>query len=149
MSRSIRHQEITLHFIAGERTLKEIRTVTGISGDGTSNDLVSVRLALELGCRIKPSKCEQYGISIDGKPLEVVGILRLKIHRLEHFRIEPHLTNISVLVIYNLHKDILLSWPTQRQLRIPNSQHLNCQKSIKKKRHLSHQKLIKKEKQVE
>ena len=128
MLRSIRHQEITLQVIAGERTVEEIRTVTGISGDGTSNDLVSVRLALELGCRIKPSKCEQYGIGIDGKPLEVVGISRLKIRRLGHFRIEPHWTNVSVLLIYNLHKDMLLSWPTQSQLRIPNNQHLNQQR---------------------
>ena len=49
MSRLIRYKEITLQVIAGERTVKEIRTVTGISGDGTSNDLVSVQMALKLG----------------------------------------------------------------------------------------------------
>ena len=114
MSKPIRHQEITLQVIAGERTIEEIRTVTGISGNGASNDLVSVRMALELVCQIKPSKCEQYGIGIDGKLLEVVGISRLKIRRLRHFGIEPHWTNVSVLVIHNLPKDMLLSWPTQR-----------------------------------
>ena len=148
MYRPITHQEITLQVIAGERTVEEIRTVTGISGNGASNDLVSVRMALELGCRIKPSKCEQYGIGIDGKPLKVVGISRLKICGLGHFGIEPHWTNVSVLVIDNLHKEILLSWPTQRQLQLLNSQHLNRQKSIKKERHLSRQKSIRKEKQV-
>ena len=149
MSKPIRHQEITLQVIAGEKTVEEIRTVTGISGDGTSNNLVSVLMALELGCQIKPSKCEEHRIGIHGKMLEVVGISRLKICRLGHFRIEPHWTSVSVLVIHNLHKDMLLSWPTQRQLQLLNSQHLNCQKSIKKERHLNHQNSIKKEKQVE
>ena len=58
----IRHQEstITLQVIVGERIIEEIRTVTGIPSSGTRNDLVSVRMALELGCRIKPSECKQY-----------------------------------------------------------------------------------------
>ena len=42
MSRLIRHQEITLQVIAGERTIKEVRTITGIPGDGANNDMISV-----------------------------------------------------------------------------------------------------------
>ena len=103
MSKQIRHQEIMLEVIAGERTIEEIRTITGIPGDGGSNDLISVRMALELGCRIKPSKCEQYRLGIDGKLLEVVGISRLKIRHLGHFGREPHWTDVSVLVIHNIH----------------------------------------------
>ena len=148
MSKPVRHQEITLQVIAGERPIEEIRTVTGIPGDGANNDLILVRMALELGCQIKSSKYQQYGIGIDGRPLEVVGILRLKVRHLGHFGIEPHWTNVSVHVIHNLHKDMLLSWPTQRQLRLLNSQHLNRQKLLKKERHLNHQKSIRKEKQV-
>ena len=79
-----------LEVIAGEKAIKEIRTITGIPGDGTRNDLISVCMALELGCRIKPSKCEQYGIGIDGKLLKVVGISRLNIRCLGHFGILPH-----------------------------------------------------------
>ena len=109
----------------------ETFAVTGIPGNGANNDLISVRMALELGCQMKSSKYQQYGIGIDGRPLDVVGISRLKVRHLGHFRIEPHWMSVSVLVIHNLHKDMLLSWPTQRQLRIPNSQHLNRQKSIK------------------
>ena len=78
-------KQITLQVIAGERVIEEIRTVTGIPGDGGVNDLISVRLALELGCRIKPSKCEQYSLHIDGTPLEVAGISRLKLCHPGHF----------------------------------------------------------------
>ena len=106
-------KQITLQVIAGERAIEEIRTVTGVPGDGGVNDLISVRLALELGCRIKPSKCEQYSLGSDGTSLEVVGISRLKLRRLGHFGREPHWTDVSVLVIHNLHsvygRDMLLS----------------------------------------
>ena len=123
---------ITLQ-ITAERVIEEIRTITGIPGDGGNNDLISVRLALELGCHIKPSKCGQY--RLEGKDLEVVGISRLKLCRLGPFGRDPskHWVDVSVIVIHNLHsvsvygRDMLLSWPTQSQLRIPNSQHLNQQ----------------------
>ena len=104
-----RHQKFTLQVISGKKVIEEIRTITGIPGDGTRNNLISVCMSLELGCRIKPSKCEQYGIGIDGKPLEIVGILRVKIHCLTHFGIQPHWMNVSVLVVHNLHKDIVMS----------------------------------------
>ena len=42
MSKLIRQQEITLQVIAGERTIKEIRTITGIPGNGANNDMISV-----------------------------------------------------------------------------------------------------------
>ena len=66
MSRSIRHQEITLEEIAGERTVEEIRTVTGISGDGASNDLISVHMALELGCQISQVSVNNTGLALMG-----------------------------------------------------------------------------------
>ena len=72
-----------LQVIAGERTIEEIRTITGIPGDGANNDMISVRIALELGCHIKPSKYQQYGSGIDERLLEVFGISRLKVHRLD------------------------------------------------------------------
>ena len=74
-----------LEVIAGEKTVEEIRTITGIPGDGTRNDLMSVCMALALGCRIGPCKIEHYGIGSDGKPLEIVGFSRLNIVCPGHF----------------------------------------------------------------
>ena len=71
-SKRIRQQEITLQVIAGERTIEEIRTIIGIPGDGANNDMISVQMALELGCQIKSSKYLQYWSCIDGKPLEML-----------------------------------------------------------------------------
>ena len=65
-------QEFTLEVISGEKVVEEIRTITGIPGDGTRNDLMSVRMALALGCRIGPCKIEHYRIGSDGKPLEII-----------------------------------------------------------------------------
>lgn len=66
----IMSRPITLQITVGERVIEEIRTITGIPGYGGNNDLISVRLALELGCRIKPSKFGQY--RLEEKDLEVV-----------------------------------------------------------------------------
>ena len=93
MSEQIRHQVITLQVIASEghfRPIKEIRTITGIPGDGANNNMISVRIAQELGCRIKPSKYQQYGSGIDERPLEVVGISRLKVRHRGPFGVGPH-----------------------------------------------------------
>ena len=132
----IMSRPITLQITVGERVIEEIRTITGIPGYGGNNDLISVRLALELGCRIKPSKFGQY--RLEEKDLEVVWISRLKLHLLGPFGRDPlkHWVDVSVIVIHNLHsvsvygRDMLLSWPTQNQLRIPNSQHLNQQRLL-------------------
>ena len=125
-----RHQKFTLQVTSGEKVIEEIRTISGIPGDGTRIDLMSVRMALALGCRIKPCKIEHYGIGSDGKPLEIVGLSRLKIRRPGHFGILPHWITISVLVVHSEligNKDFEMSWPTQRQLRLPNSKLIDHQ----------------------
>ena len=110
-------------------------TIRGVPGDGGVNDMISVQFALELGCRIKPSKCEQYSFGHE-TPLEVAGISRLKLRCQGHFGIAPHWIDVAVIVIHNLHlpsvygQDMQLSWPTQRQLRIPNSNHLHQQRVL-------------------
>ena len=124
MSRSIRHQEITLQVIVSEGhfgPIEEIKTINGIPGDGANNDMISVRMALELGCHIKPSKYQQLS-GIDEKLLEVVGISRLKLCRRGPFGVGPHWINVCVHVIHNLHtdfhRDMLMSWPTLQKLRL-------------------------------
>ena len=118
LSQRIRRQEITLQVIAGERTIEEIRTITGIPGDGDNNDMISVQMALELGLTIRASKHQQLGTGIDKKPLEVVGISKLKICHRGPFGVGPHWTEVCVHMIHNLQKDMLLSWPTQRELQL-------------------------------
>ena len=83
LAQQIRRHEITLQVIPGESSkgIEEIRTVTGIPGEGDNNDMVSIRMALELGLTIRASKHQQLGTGVDDKPLEVVGILKLKIRR--------------------------------------------------------------------
>ena len=125
-----RHQKFTLEVISGKKAIEEIRTITGTPGDGTINDLMSVCMALALGCQIKPCKIEHYGIGSDGKPLEIVGLSRLKICRPGHFGILPHWITISVLVVHSElinDKDFEMSWPTQRQLQLPNSKLIDQQ----------------------
>ena len=119
-----RHKKFTLEVISGEKAIEEIRTITETPGDGTRNDLMSVRIALALGCRIGPCKIEHYRIGSDGKPLEIVRLSKLNIRRPGHFGILPHWITISVLVVHSEfigNKDFEMSWPTQRQIRIPNS----------------------------
>ena len=126
----LRYQQFTLEVISGEKAIEEIRTITGIPGDGTRNDLMSVCMALALGCRIRSCKIEHYGIGSDGKPLEIVGLSRLNIRRPGHFGILPHWITISVLVVHSElinNKDFEMSWPTQRQLRLPNSKLIDQQ----------------------
>ena len=124
-----RHQRFTLEVISGQKAIEEIRTISGIPGDGTGADLMSVRMALTLGCRIRPCKIEHW-IDSNGKPLEIVGLSRLNIRRPGHFGILPHRITISVLVVHSElinNKDFEMSWPTQRQLRLPNSKLIDQQ----------------------
>ena len=83
------YRQITLQVTSGERAIEEIKTVTGVPGDGSVNDMISVRFAMELGCRIKPSKVQQYSFGSEA-PLEVAGISRLKLQCLGHFGRAPH-----------------------------------------------------------
>ena len=120
LAQRIRRHEITLQVIAGESSkgIEEIRTVTGIPGDGDNNDMISIRMALELGLTIRASKHKHLWTSVDDKPLRVVGISKLKIRRRGPFGVEPHWTDIWVYVMFALQKDMLLSWPTQRELQL-------------------------------
>ena len=118
-----RHQKFTLQVTSGEKVIEEIRTISGIPGDGTRIDLMSVRMALALGCRIRPCKIEHW-IDSNGKPLEIVGLSRLNIRRPGHFGALPHWITISVMVVHSElinNKDFEMSWSTQMQLRLPNS----------------------------
>ena len=109
--------------------------IRGIPGDGGVNDMISVQFALELGCRIKPSKCHQDSFGHE-TPLEVAEISRLKLRCMGHFGIAPHWIDVVVIVIHNLHlpsvygRDMRLSWPTQCQLRTPNSNYLHQQRGL-------------------
>ena len=120
LAQGIRRHEIMLQVIAGESSkgIEEIRTVTGIPGDGDNNNMISIRMALELGLIIRASPHQRIWTGVDDKPLEVVGISKLKIRRRGPFGVGPHWTDVCVHVIHNLHKDMLLSWPTQRQLQL-------------------------------
>ena len=114
-----RHQKFTLQVISGKKVIEEIRTITRIPGDGTRIDLMSVCMALALGCRIGPCKIEHYGIGSDRKLLDIAGLSRLNIRRPGHFGALPHWITISVLVVHSElinNKDFEMSWPTQRQL---------------------------------
>ena len=120
LAQRIRRHEITLQVIPGESSkgIEEIRTVTGIPGEGDNNDMVSIRMALELGLIIRASPHQRIWTGVDDKPLDVVGISKLKIRRRGPFGVEPHWTDVWVHVMYNLQKDMLLSWPTQRELQL-------------------------------
>ena len=124
LSQQIRHQEITLQVIASEGhfgPIEEIRSITGIPGEGANNDVISVQMAMELGCRIKPSKYQQLS-GINEKLLEVVGTSKVKLRHRGHFGVGPHWINVCVHVIHNLrtdfHRDMLMSWPTLQKLRL-------------------------------
>ena len=120
LAQRIRRHEITLQVIAGESSkgIEEIRTITGIPGDGDNNDMISIQMALELGLTIRASDHEQLLVGADNIPLQVVGISKLKIRRRGPFGVEPHWTDIWVHVMCALQKDTLLSWPTQRELQL-------------------------------
>ena len=120
LAQRIRRHEITLQVIAGESSkgIEEIRTITGIPGDGDNNDMISIQMALELGLTIRASKHQQLWTGVDDKPLEIVGISKLKIRRRGPFGVGPHWTDVWVHVMYTLQKDMLLSWPTQRELQL-------------------------------
>ena len=98
--------------------MEEIRTVTGIPGGGDYNNMISIRMALELGLTIRESDHEQLLVGADNIPLRVVGMLRLKICHRGPFGVGPHWTDIEVYVMVALQKDMLLSWPTQRKLQL-------------------------------
>ena len=120
LAQRIRRHEITLQVIAGESSkgIKEIRTITGIPGDGDNNDMISIRMALELGLTIRASEHKQLWTGADDIPLRVVGISKLKIRRRGPFGVGPHWTDIWVHVMCALQKDMLLSWPTQSKLQL-------------------------------
>ena len=75
-------------------------------------------MALELGLIIRECDHEQLLVGADNIPLRVVGISKLKIRCQGPFGVEPHWTDIWVYVMFALQKDMLLSWPTQRELQL-------------------------------
>ena len=132
----IRCHEIMLQVMAGESSnvIEKVRTVTGLTGGGDYNDMVSLRMALELGLIIRECDHEQLLVGTDNIPLRVVGMSKLKIRRQGPFGAGiPHWTDIEVYVMIALQgllqKDMLLSWPTQSRLRLLNNNNENSDSS--------------------
>ena len=79
----IRKYEVTLQVMAGESSnvIGKVRTVTGLPGGGGYNDMVSLRMALELGLTIRECDHEQLLVGANNIPLRVVGMAKLRIRR--------------------------------------------------------------------
>ena len=92
-------------------------------GHGFCNDLVSLRLALDLGCILKYSVCTEYSY-LTHQPLVVHSLTSLKVRIRGPFAPNPHWVRVEAIVIeyldhpWILNGDIALSWSTQRKLRV-------------------------------
>ena len=92
-------------------------------GHGFCNDLVSLRLALDLGCILKYSVCTEYSY-LTYQPLVVHSLTSLKVRIRGPFAPNPHWVRVEAIVIeyldhpWILNGDIALSWSTQRKLRV-------------------------------
>ena len=92
-------------------------------GHGYCNDLVSLRLALNLGCILKYSECTKYSY-LTYQPLSVHSTTSLKVRIRGPFAPNPHWVRVDAIVIDQLEhslildSDIVLSWSTQRKLRV-------------------------------
>ena len=94
-------------------------------GHGYCNDLVSLRLALNLGCIFKYSECTEYSY-LTYQPLSVHSTTSLKVRIRGPFAPNPHWVHVDAIVIDQLDhplildSDIVLSWSTQRKLPVVN-----------------------------
>ena len=94
-------------------------------GHGYCNDLVSLRLALNFGCIFKYSVYTEYSY-LTYQPLSVHSTTSLKVRIRGPFAPNPHWVRVDAIVIEHLDhswildSDIVLSWSTQRKLRVDN-----------------------------
>ena len=92
-------------------------------GHGFVNDLVSLRLAVELGCILKYSICTEYSYLVH-KPVVVHSLTSLKVRKSGPFSPNPHWVYVEAIVVeclespWILNGDIALSWSTQRKLQV-------------------------------
>ena len=92
-------------------------------GHGYCNDLISFRLAVNLGCILKFSECIEYSY-LTYHPLSVHSTTSLKLRIRGPFAPNPQWVRLDAIVIDQLEhpqvcdSDIVLSWSTQRQLRV-------------------------------
>ena len=92
-------------------------------GHGYCNDLISFRLALNLGCILKYSECIEYSY-LTYQPLSVHSTTSLRVRIRGPFAPNPHWGHVDAIVIDQLEhsvvcdSDIVLSWSTQRKLRV-------------------------------
>ena len=116
-------------------------------GHGYCNDLVSLRLALNLGCIFKYSVCTEYSY-LTYQPLSVHSITSLKVRIRGPFAPNPHWVHVDAIVIEHLDhswildSDIVLSWSTQRKLRVDSHEetsqrvfrNIRCWEQVQKER---------------
>ena len=92
-------------------------------GHGFVNDLVSLRLAVELGCILKYSVCTEYSYLVH-KPVVVHSLTSLKVRISGPFSPNPHWVYVEAIVVeclespWILNGDIALSWSTQKKLKV-------------------------------
>ena len=92
-------------------------------GHGFVNDLVSLRLALELGCILKYSVCTEYSYLVH-QPVVVHSLTSLKVRISGPFSPNPHWVYVEAIVVeclespWILNGDIALSWSTQKKLKV-------------------------------
>ena len=90
-------------------------------GHGFCNDLVSLRLALDLGCILKYSVCTKYSC-LTHQPLVVHSLTILKVRIRGPFAPNPHWVHVEAIEYLDhpwiLNGDIALSRSTQRKLRV-------------------------------
>ena len=92
-------------------------------GHGYCNDLISFRLSLNLGSILKFSECIEYSY-LTYHPLSVHSTTSLRVRIRGPFALNPQWVHVDAIVIDQLehpvvcYSDIVLSWSTQRQLRV-------------------------------
>ena len=92
-------------------------------GHGYCNNLISFRLAVDLGCVLKSSECIEYSY-LTYHPLSVHSTTSLQVRIRGPFALNPQWVRLEAIVIDQLEhpcvcdSDIVLSWSTQRQLRV-------------------------------
>ena len=92
-------------------------------GHGYCNDLVSFRLAVDLGCVLKSSECIEYSY-LTYHPLSVHSTTSLQVRIRGPFAPNPQWVRLEAIVIDQLEHSsvcdsyIVLSWSTERQLSV-------------------------------
>ena len=113
---------LCLQVIPGDsrRFVAEIFTLDGEYGHGYTNDLISERLARELGCVLRHTPCHEYSY-LTSHPLSVKAVTKLKVRIRGPFVCYPYWLLIDAIVIHDLEHlgiygtDLILSWVSQHK----------------------------------